>query len=99
MKKAQNIFGNLALKPAAAHTNPSLRVIDSGHEDHSPYGQVAEQLFSPQAQRPYGNEQTAQAFSFYGRPILKTREERRFAYIACAIAAVAVFYFSFFAFV
>ena len=99
MDKAQNIFGNLALKPVAAHTKSNLRVIDSTHEERSLCGQVTDQLFSSQAQRPYGNEQTAQAFSFYGRPILKTKEERRFAYIACAIAAVTVFYFSFFAFV
>lgn len=99
MNKAQNIFGNLALKPIAEHKTVQLRVIEPSRDKRPVYEEIIDQVFTPHANRPFGNEQTAKAYAFSGRPILKTRDERKFAYIAFAVATVAVFYFSFFAFV
>lgn len=99
MNKAQNVFGNLALKPVAEHEKPVFRVIDSSKNKRSVYEELADQVFAHSSSKAFGNEQTAKAYAMSGRSFFKTSKERRFAYIACALATVAVFYFSFFAFV
>lgn len=98
MYNSQNVYGNLALRPITQNRTPMLKVIDSAHDKHSVFDDLSDQLLGSNTAKPFGNAQTAKAYAMSGMPILKTKEERRFAYIACVIASVAIFYFSFFAF-
>lgn len=90
--------GNLALKPLHKQRPVRLHVVSPRQKVVNAFDQIADQVFSDEA-NAFCSKSVGKALgNLAGSPVLRTRQERTFAAFASVIACVALFYFSFFAF-